>query len=147
MISSLNTRLQERVNSAPKMRVMTFVASMAMVLLASCKDAHAYSPSVTRRGWISKAINGVVATPALANALEQRNEMLCGTGFFTNIAQYKCTDIGDISGDGKAKDLSKEEESSVDSLMGKLGLDEGASFVTEKSNDGNAKVSTTAQES
>jgi hypothetical protein len=40
--------------------------------------------------------------------------------------------LRDISGDGKAKELSKEEESSVGSLMGKLGLDDGSSFVSEK---------------
>lgn len=73
--------------------------------------------------------------PPVASALEKRNEALCGTGFFTNIAQYKCTDIGDISGDGKAKELSKDEETSVESLMDKLGLDDVSSFVEEKGND------------
>jgi hypothetical protein len=57
-----------------------------------------------------------------AMALEQRNELLCGTGFFTNIAQYKCTDIGDISNDGKATELTAQEQSSMTSLLDKLGV-------------------------
>ena len=53
--------------------------------------------------------------------------MLCGTGFFTNIAQYKCTEIGDISQDGKVKPLSASEEGSMESLLGKLGMEEAKS--------------------
>ena len=113
---------------------------IALIMLCS-ESVFGYSPFLTRRSWVSKAnaaasslIFGVAMTeqPPVANALEKRNEVLCGTGFFTNIAQYKCTDIGDISGDGKAKELSKDEESSVGSLMGKLGLDDSSSFVEEK---------------
>lgn len=78
-------------------------------------------------------------SPRSANALEKRNEALCGTGFFTNIAQYKCTEIGDISGDGKAKDLSSEEEASVDSLMGKLGLDDSTNTQEDTKSDGEKK--------
>jgi hypothetical protein len=44
-----------------------------------------------------------------------RNEMLCGTGFFTNIWQYKCTDLGDIEDEGKIKAMKKEAK--MDSLM------------------------------
>lgn len=87
---------------------------------------------------------GIIAQSSGADALEKRNEALCGTGFFTNIAQYKCTEIGDISGDGKAKELSKEEESSVGSLMGKLGLDDVSSFASEK--DGKDKVQDTGMQ-
>ena len=58
----------------------------------------------------------------VANAVEERNELLCGTGFFTNIYQYKCTEIGDIEKEGISRDLSSEELSSVSSLMEKLEL-------------------------
>ena len=100
------------------------------LLLADFRQVNPYSYQLTRRGWTSKtkkAVSTLVGAAIFvdpANALEKRNEALCGTGFFTNIAQYKCTDIGDISEDGKATDLTNEEKSSVDSLMGKLGLDD-----------------------
>ena len=57
-----------------------------------------------------------------AAALEARNEMLCGTGFFTNIYQYKCTELGDISDEGKAKKMNIQELGSMESLMGKMGV-------------------------
>jgi hypothetical protein len=57
-----------------------------------------------------------------AHAVKPRNEMLCGTGFFTNIWQYKCTDLGDIEDEGKIKAMSAEEETKMDSLMGKLSM-------------------------
>ncbi|KAL3791701.1 hypothetical protein HJC23_003958 [Cyclotella cryptica] len=110
--------------------LMSFFATIATV--------SAYTIPLTRRGFISKSkavslvLGGTIAypLPRPANALEKRNEALCATGFFTNIAQYKCTEIGDISGDGKAKQLSRDEEASADSLMGKLGLDQSTSFST-----------------
>ena len=56
-----------------------------------------------------------------ASALKPNNEALCGTGFFTNIAQYKCTDIGDISDEGQSRKTTAEEESRLDGLMSKFG--------------------------
>jgi hypothetical protein len=44
--------------------------------------------------------------------------MLCGTGFFTNIWQYKCTDLGDIEDEGKINVYRRRGQ--MDSLMGKL---------------------------
>lgn len=75
----------------------------------------------------------VLATgnPQPAMALKERNEALCGTGFFTNIALYKCTDIGDISDEGKSPPLSTTEEGSMQSLLGKMGM-EDVVFVDEK---------------
>jgi len=57
--------------------------------------------------------------PALA--LKPNNEALCGTGFFTNIAQYKCTDIGDISDEGRSRKTTAEEDGRLDGLMAKFG--------------------------
>jgi len=57
------------------------------------------------------------------SALQERNEVLCGTGFFTNIALYKCTEIGDISDEGRPRPLSTTEEGSMQSLMDKMGMD------------------------
>ena len=63
-----------------------------------------------------------IATPA-TSALQERNEALCGTGFFTNIWQYKCTDLGDIEDEGVAKELSDQDQGTVDSLMAKLNFE------------------------
>jgi hypothetical protein len=56
-----------------------------------------------------------------AMALKTKDEMLCGTGFFTNIAQYKCTELGDIWDEGKPKEFNAQELGSMESLMGKIG--------------------------
>lgn len=80
---------------------------------------------------------GSLCSAAPAWAVKERNEALCGTGFFTNIAQYKCTEIGDISEDGKVQPLSASEEGSMESLLGKLGMDDSSSaFVDEESQTG-----------
>ena len=78
-----------------------------------------------------RALFGAISAAALpvfwsnepAAALQARNEALCGTGFFTNIAQYKCTEIGDISDEGKTRPLSKADEGITKSLMGKIGME------------------------
>jgi hypothetical protein len=68
--------------------------------------------------------------PALA--LKERNEALCGTGFFTNIAQYMCTDIGDISDEGRSKKFDEKELGSMDSLMSKMGVTEVVDDVQQE---------------
>jgi cell division protein FtsI/penicillin-binding protein 2 len=67
-----------------------------------------------------------------ASALEARNEVLCGTGFFTNIAQYKCTDIGDISDEGKAKKMNEQELGSMESLLGKMGVEDAVEDIQKE---------------
>mmetsp|Transcript_26004 Transcript_26004/g.29091 ORF Transcript_26004/g.29091 Transcript_26004/m.29091 type:complete len:252 (-) Transcript_26004:731-1486(-) len=62
-----------------------------------------------------------VPTPALA--LRNKNEALCGTGFFEHIYEYKCTSIGDIEDEGTSKKLGQVEINVADNLMAKLGLD------------------------
>lgn len=66
-----------------------------------------------------------VVSPSSALALKQKNEALCGTGFFEHIYEYKCTAIGDIEDEGTSKSLSQAEYGVTDSLMGKLGFDTG----------------------
>jgi hypothetical protein len=63
--------------------------------------------------------------PSSALALKQKNEALCGTGFFEHIYEYKCTSIGDIEDEGTSKELSSVETGVTDNLMGKLGFDTG----------------------
>ena len=58
-----------------------------------------------------------------AQALQERNEALCGTGFFEHFNEFKCTAIGDISDEGTTKELSEKDVERVDGLMGKLGMD------------------------
>lgn len=97
-------------------------------------DHVANQPLKNRRsilqGVVLPTLAGLVVTPPSAQALQARNEMLCGTGFFTNIAQYKCTEIGDISQDGKVQSLTPAEEGSMQSLLDKLGVD--ATTTTEE---------------
>jgi hypothetical protein len=81
---------------------------------------------------------GLLGGASEAQAVKPRNEMLCGTGFFTNIWQYKCTDLGDIEDEGKIKAMSAEEETKMDSLMGKLSMGGGESPVVKDT--GTAKV-------
>ncbi len=64
----------------------------------------------------------MTANPSPANALQKRNEALCGTGFFEHFNEFRCTAIGDISDEGGAKKLNENESMAADSLMGKLGL-------------------------
>ena len=73
------------------------------------------------------------------HALKQKNEALCGTGFFEHIYEYKCTAIGDIEDEGYSKGLSQAETGLTDSLMGKLGVDSGDAFgdATESSSKKN----------
>ena len=86
-------------------------------------------------------VSSVLSSVFVANAVEERNELLCGTGFFTNIYQYKCTEIGDIEKDGKSRDLSSEELSSVSSLMDKLDIGTSGSG-SESSDSGGVESST-----
>ena len=73
------------------------------------------------RALSSTALFNLLLSSQPASALKPNNEALCGTGFFTNIAQYKCTDIGDISDEGQSRKTTAEEESRLDGLMSKFG--------------------------
>ena len=95
-----------------------------------------------RREMLQSAAWGISSTvlllPKTAHAVKPANEALCGTGFFTNIAQYRCTDIGDISDEGKSRKLSQEETSSLDSLMGKFDLDGRTSSSSSTTGESNS---------
>lgn len=67
--------------------------------------------------------------PPSAYALKEKNEVLCNTGFFTNVGAWYCTDIGNIGDEGQVKPLSKKDETSVDSLMGKFNFDDSSTFI------------------
>ena len=83
--------------------------------------------------------------PSPAHALKQKNEALCGTGFFEHIYEYKCTAIGDIEDEGYSKGLSQAETGLTDSLMGKLGVDSGDAFgdATDSSTKNDSKTNKT----
>ncbi|KAL3815650.1 hypothetical protein ACHAXA_006925 [Cyclostephanos tholiformis] len=66
-----------------------------------------------------------MAMPPAAHALQERNEVLCNTGFFTNVGAWYCTDIGNIGDEGKSKALSDDARARVDSLMSKFNFDDG----------------------
>jgi len=95
------------------------------------KPEHQTSEPMSRRSCLTKTLSvgslGFLVSSGPAEALEEKNEILCGTGFFTNIALYKCTEIGDISDEGKSKDMNTQELGSVSSLMDKMGLESSIS--------------------
>mmetsp|Transcript_4825 Transcript_4825/g.10207 ORF Transcript_4825/g.10207 Transcript_4825/m.10207 type:complete len:156 (-) Transcript_4825:46-513(-) len=75
--------------------------------------------------WSTGSILGggfLLGQPIPAIAVKERNEALCGTGFFTNIWEYRCTDLGDISDEGMTGTLSPTQETSTNSLMSRLGI-------------------------
>ena len=82
--------------------------------------------------------------PPPAYALQERNKVLCGTGFFTNVGAWYCTDIGNIGDEGSSKPLSKQEASSVDSLMSKFNFkDDSITTTAEESSSGSSEVKQT----
>lgn len=91
-----------------------------------------------RRDFLHASCAGIMAasffgSPAPVYAIKERNEALCGTGFFTNIWQYKCTDLGDISDEGETKALSSGEEQATNSLLSKLwSMDQSDSTKSEE---------------
>jgi hypothetical protein len=104
--NKLDTRTTIATNSINKHYTLLYnsLASMAMAL---CIVASA-----------------LISSPLPASALQERNEVLCGTGFFTNIWQFRCTEIGDISDEGVATKLSNAQQESIDSLMSKFEMSE-----------------------
>ena len=78
-----------------------------------------------------------------ANALEERNEALCRTGFFTNIAQYYCTDIGNIADEGRTRGLSANQEGTTDSLLSKFSFEREESDGGSSGSDGDREVEKT----
>ena len=89
---------------------------------------------LSRRGFAtaSATLVGTFLHSEPALALKERNEVLCGTGFFENIAQYLCTDIGDISDEGRSKNFDEKELGSMESLMSKMGVTEAADDVQQE---------------
>ena len=83
-----------------------------------------------------------VGTPTVAQAVQPKNEALCGTGFFENIWQYKCTDLGDIQDEGIPSTLSLEQQGATDSLLDKLNLqlDEEDAPNNERTNEPKSKA-------
>eukprot|EP00814_Leptocylindrus_danicus_P020807 CAMPEP_0116035888 /NCGR_PEP_ID=MMETSP0321-20121206/20713_1 /TAXON_ID=163516 /ORGANISM="Leptocylindrus danicus var. danicus, Strain B650" /LENGTH=143 /DNA_ID=CAMNT_0003512961 /DNA_START=418 /DNA_END=849 /DNA_ORIENTATION=+ len=100
------------------------------------KSQHMYSRRgmVQLSGWGMLFGTVAVVAPKPANALKDRNEQLCKTGFFTNIAQYYCTDIGNISDEGVSKGPSTEEADKMDSLMSKFDFDGANTSSSSESN-------------
>jgi len=94
-----------------------------MVVQPQNQKSTAPLSSISRRGALC-FVAATFLTPTRANAIQERNEVLCKTGFFTNIGQWYCTDIGNIADEGKSGELSKTQDKTADSLMSKVGLGE-----------------------
>jgi hypothetical protein len=97
-------------------------------------------PSLTSSSSAPQLSPSLLSLSQPAHALKERNEILCGTGFFTNIAQYMCTDIGDISDEGGrrgiGRTLNEDEIASTDSLMSKMSMSSSQSSSSSSSPDG-----------
>ena len=108
--------------------------------MAISKEGPQRLPALTRRGVCLSFASAFLIVPR-ANALQERNEALCATGFFENIGQWYCTPIGNISDEGKGFDLSKNQENVADSLMSKLMMDnDDGKAKKEKSTSGGDNV-------
>lgn len=81
-------------------------------------------------GWSGDIHHVETHQPPPAFALKEKNEVLCNTGFFTNVGAWYCTDIGNIGDEGQVKPLSKNDAASVDSLMSKFNFDDSSSSST-----------------
>ena len=51
-----------------------------------------------------------------------KQSALCASGLYTNVAQGKCTDVGDITKDASSKELDSAQGAAADKLAAKLGL-------------------------
>jgi hypothetical protein len=113
------------------MKTTSLLLLLLCSLLTTTITALSLQTTSSRRSFVAALAGGAAAwgatttTPA-AHALQERNEALCNTGFFTNIWQYKCTPLGDIQDEGFAKDLTNADQGTVDSLMSKLELSGGS---------------------
>lgn len=61
-------------------------------------------------------------------------------------AQYMCTDIGDISDEGKSRKITDSELSSMDSLLGKLGAPEETVQKNDQVQDMGKKTSSSTEQ-
>ena len=112
------------------MKTTSLLLLLLCSLLTTTITALSLQTTSSRRSFVAALAGGAAwgattTTPA-AHALQERNEALCNTGFFTNIWQYKCTPLGDIQDEGFAKDLTNADQGTVDSLMSKLELSGGS---------------------
>jgi hypothetical protein len=107
------------------MKLNIFFSLMSFVKCGAALS-RPYAKTNNRRAFWTKTIAMTVG-PSLvacssqpAFAIKERNDMLCDTGFFTNIAQWYCTDLGDISDEGATKELSRAEQKATDALLFKM---------------------------
>jgi len=106
------------------------VARSSTTQIRLFSDLDHSNEETSRRNAIQKCLMGIFVTgsgaattaPRPSWALKPRNEALCGTGFFTNYLEYRCTDIGDISDEGKSTAFSSGDAGAADSLLNKLNL-------------------------
>jgi hypothetical protein len=80
----------------------------------------------SRRAFVSITVTtaSAILLPEDSQALQKKNEALCGTGFFEHIYEYKCTTIGDISDEAKSKSIDESMEIQTDLLMERLNSSE-----------------------
>lgn len=114
--SFLTMMLVSPIRSLPVVYIL-----LRTVMFRLC-PTQALAPHKTRRAFVSATITAASAIwpTQESKALQKKNEVLCGTGFFEHIYEYKCTTIGDISDEAKSKSMDEKMGIQADLLMEKL---------------------------
>lgn len=119
-MKALNRKKFLQIPAVKRERMRALCGASVFGICFSNGHSLALPSKFSRRVFLSQiSAFGLVAP---AKALQNKNDALCGTGFFTHIYEYKCTEIGDIEDEGASKGLSSTEESSIDGLMSKFDL-------------------------
>jgi hypothetical protein len=103
------------------------------------------SPPLSTLPAFQHGSSNLAFVPRSAWAVQERNEALCGTGFFTNFMEYRCTELGDISDEGLPGALSDSQSERADALLSKFQLvDDAAVDPSGAGGGGGGKKSTAA---
>jgi hypothetical protein len=73
-----------------------------------------------------------VGLPSVAQAVQPRNEVLCDSGLFDNFLEYRCTPLGNIEDEAAGRNLSESEESTTNSLLSKLMMDQNSAVAIDE---------------
>ena len=73
-----------------------------------------------------------VGLPSVAQAVQPRNEVLCDSGLFDNFLEYRCTPLGNIEDEAAGRNLSESEQSTTNSLLSKLMMDQNGAVAIDE---------------
>lgn len=111
-----------RLQAALLLITLALLCSQTVSMVVNHHQSSSKTSSSKRRALFFFGAASTFLPPPPAQAIQERNELLCGTGFFTNIGAWYCTELGNIADEGKSGELSKQQDQTADSLMSKLGV-------------------------